>query len=70
MKQQSFKLLTEFERITAEQIAVECGKSKPTKQNIKDAISMVNMWNKSRIKKVYAHGFNTMATLQNDVYAD
>lgn len=33
-------------------------------------VFLVNMWNKSRIKKVYAHGFNTMATLQNDVYAD
>lgn len=40
--------LTEFEKITAEQIAIECGKEKPTEQNIIDAVRIATRCNTKR----------------------
>lgn len=44
MNQQELNLLTEFVLVTAQQIAIECGNDKPSKQNVKDAVTMVNKY--------------------------
>ena len=43
--------LTEFERITAEQIAIEAGHEKPTMQNIIDAVRICERCNTNRVNK-------------------
>ena len=47
------KSLTQFERITAEQIAIEAGNDKPSEQNIIDAIRISTRCNtKRKLKKL------------------
>ena len=41
--------LTEFERITSEQVAIECGNAKPNEQNIIDAIRIATRCNTNRL---------------------
>ena len=44
------KGLTGFEKLTAQQIALECGKDEPTMQNIIDAVRIVTRCNVNRVR--------------------
>ena len=44
------KGLTGFEQLTANQIAIECGKDEPTLQNIIDAVRIVTRCNVNRVR--------------------
>lgn len=49
MNQQKLPLVTEFEEVTAQQLAWCKGKDEPSEVEIAEAVKMASRWNKKRI---------------------
>jgi len=51
MNQLNLTMLTEFEQATANQLAVYCGREKPSDKDIQETIKLCVKWNKHRTSK-------------------